>query len=39
MKGVESMADAVGGGTAWVVTFTLLEVITLNKIFSYINSL
>jgi len=39
MKGVETMANAVGGGTLWIIAFTLLEIITLNKVFSYINSL
>ena len=39
MKGVEIMANFAGGGTLWIIAFTLLEIITLNKIFSYINSL
>jgi len=39
MQGVELLANAMGGGVIWTIAFTLLEIIVLNKILSYINSL
>ena len=39
MQGVEALSTTMGGGVVWTVSFTLLEIIILNKILSYINSL
>ena len=38
-KTIKTLSNAVGGGTIWTIAFSLLEIITLNKLLSYIHSL
>ena len=39
MELIKGAANAINGGVLWTIALTILEILTLNKIFSYINSL
>ena len=39
MQLIGGLSSAVNGGVLWTIVLTILEIITLNEIFSYINSL